>query len=256
MVKGVLLCLLGLLGLALSQKETTTFEMRKRHPNWDNSVLLGKLTVTALHMHGTVEAYLDTFHTELVSAADFEDDSPVIIEFIPLNSNATYRDSIFMTSVDELAPPPHGQKIAIIMGSDRNALAINSINYVQVLRPPRRPATESAKSTPKSSTRRRRKERSSSTRRSRRSPPPRRRLSLANTYNWRDLEMASHYWRCSALYHAVGQSLGAGRGTGRRWRSESVILRLSVEVVWAGGGGGGFSKAIDLNKGEFPKYVN
>lgn len=256
MVKGVLLCLLGVLGLVVGQKETTTFEMRKRHPNWDNSVLLGKLTVTALHMHGTVEAYLDTFHSELVSSADFEDDSPVIIEFIPLNSNTTYRDCIFMTSVDQLAPQPHGQKIAIIMGSDRNALAINSINYVQVRPPPPRPATESAKSTPRSSTRRRRRERSSSTRRSRRSPPPRRRLSSANTYNCSHLEMASHYRGCSALHHAVGQSGGSTGGAGGRGRSEGVILRLSVEVVWAGAWGRGFSKAIDLNKGEFPKYVN
>jgi hypothetical protein len=84
-------------------------------------VLLGKLTVTIMDQHNIIESEVEAYHSEFLTELDFEDDNPIIMEFVAVKSSSDrYRDRVYMTSIDEINAQPHGQKISIITGLDQS----------------------------------------------------------------------------------------------------------------------------------------
>lgn len=82
----------------------------------------------------SIESEVEAYTSEFLTENDFDDENPIIMEFISIKSNSQeYQDKIYMTSIDEINREPHGQKIAIVTGFDPTHLSINAINYVQVL---------------------------------------------------------------------------------------------------------------------------
>ena len=119
--------------LTTTQLYTIELDIRKREPISPSSTLLGKLTIHISPELNNVDADIDPYLDDLISPSDFTSSQPLVLEFVVTNTNhPEYGNHVFMTAVDEIITQPHGQKIAIVMGSDREKPSINSISYVQV----------------------------------------------------------------------------------------------------------------------------
>ena len=95
--------------IAAAENVNIEFSIRKKHPNWQQFQPLGKLTLTLIPNHQTIETHITPLQTQLIQQSDFEDNIPLIIEFAAINTNhPDYKNKVYLTSVDEYTEIEHG----------------------------------------------------------------------------------------------------------------------------------------------------
>ena len=131
----MLIVLVLLLAVISPVASNLTYQILVHQPHSPQKNYIGKLYLTILNQHQTIEARVESDGKKLIEPFNQSElaNNPLIVEFVPIKSEyLEYTKRVYRTSLTEFVNYPHGEKIAIVVGSDLKTLHINSINYVQV----------------------------------------------------------------------------------------------------------------------------